>query len=325
MDSKRSTSRRFVRLLAFFLGGYVVASLVRNDRANVQPLHDTSVTAEPESTTPVQFASQPRRRSLPARLAFASAFVTLFFAGAALTAGAGDQVAQLVEGDQSVAVATTDATTTDAAPAEPAPDLAPPAETTAPAPPPRVGPPDEPVDANAAPAPAPAPEAPATTTVADAATMDAPTAEAATPAPAASEAAESDRARVAVHSAVPSAAPTSQPASSNAKRARKRTARKLVVVKATPDPEVDTPGVGSVVWLNRPLGDPTPPADRLTRPFARKLWATAHDTGTDWALVLGVVRAQGGHGRVPADAASVRLIATRLAELQKSGKSETEA
>src|SRR4051795_1223054 len=183
MDSKRSTSRRFVRLLAFFLGGYVVASIVRNDRANVQPLPDTSVTAEPESTTPVQFASQPRRRSLPARLAFASAFVTLFFAGAALTAGAGDQVAQLVEGDQSVAVATTDATTTDAAPAEPAPDLAPPAETTAPAPPPRaprpppaeppapappprVGPPDEPVDANAAPAPAPAPEAPATTTVA---------------------------------------------------------------------------------------------------------------------------------------------------------------
>src|SRR4051812_21747792 len=325
MDSKRSTSRRFVRLLAFFLGGYVVASLVRNDRANVQPLHDTSVTAEPELTTPVQFAPQPRRRSLPARLAFAGTFVTLFFAGAALTAGAGDQVAQLVEGGQSVAVATTDAATTDAAPA---PDAAPPAETTAPAPPPRVGPPDEPVDVNAAPAapaPAPAPEAPATTTVADAPTTEAPTAEAATPAPTASEAADSDQARVAVHSAVPTAAPTAQPASTKAKPARKRTVRKLVVVKATPDPEVDTPGVGSVVWLNRPLGDPTPPADRLTRPFARNLWATARDTGADWALVLGVVRAQGGHGRVPADAASVRLIATRLAELQKSGKSETEA
>src|SRR3954452_5379282 len=340
MDSKRSTSRRFVRLLALFLGGYVVASLVRNDRANVHPLHDTSVTAESEPTTPVQFAPQPRRRSLPARLAIAGTFVTLFFAGAALTAGAGDQVAQLVEGGQSVAVATTDAATTDAAPA---PDAAPPAETTAPAPPPRLGPPheprappppppaappDDPVDvtaAPAAPAPAPAPEAPATTTVADAPTTEAPTAEAATPAPTASETGGSEQARGAVHSALPTAAPTAQPASTKAKPARKRPVRKLVVVKATPDPEVDTPGVGSVVWLNRPLGDPTPPADRLTRPFARNLWATARDTGADWALVLGVVRAQGGHGRVPADAASVRLIATRLSELQKSGKSETEA
>lgn len=352
MDSKRSTSRRLARLVAVFLGGYLVASLVRTERTRARPSHDD--VAEAESPTRVPLVPQPRRRSLPARLAFAGTFVTLFFAGAALTAGAGDQVAQLVEGDQSATVATTtadaattDPATTDAAttetppvgaePAPAAPDPAPAAETTtAPTPPPRVGPPDERVDVTAtpaAPAPAPAPETTtaetttaetttAETTTAVDAPVDAPV-DATTTATAAEAPAEPDEPVVA-RATGPVAKPV-QPRPQAAKPLRDRAVRKLVVRAAVPDPEVDTPGLGAVVWLNRPLGDPTPPADRLTRPFARNLWATARDAGTDWALVLGVIRAQGGAGRIPADAASVRLIATRLAELQQQGKKEPEA
>jgi hypothetical protein len=328
MNSKRSTSRRLARLIAVFLGGYVVASLVRSERPHVNPLHED--VTESESPTPVQLVPQRRRRSLPARLAFAATFVMLFFAGAALTAGAGDQAVQLVEGDQSAAVATTtDAVTTDAAPADAAPaaapDPAPPVDTTsAPAPPPRVGPPDEPVDLTSTPATpaAPAPDATTTTTVTDEPT-DAPV-DTTTTATVTDSTVQAD-APVAVPATAPVAGSATKQSKPHVKRATKHVVRKLVVHAAAPDPEVDTPGVGSVVWLNRPLGDPTPPADRLTRPFARSLWATARDANTDWALVLGVVRAQGGHGRTPADPASMQLIATRLAELQKSGKNDADA
>src|SRR5204862_367725 len=67
---------------------------------------------------PAPAAATPVRRSLPIRAAFAGTFVMLFFAGAALTAGAGDRVAGLVIADD----ATTEAV--DAAPAGDRPDAA---------------------------------------------------------------------------------------------------------------------------------------------------------------------------------------------------------
>jgi hypothetical protein len=69
------------------------------------------------------------------------------------------------------------------------------------------------------------------------------------------------------------------------------------------------------VWLYRTLPDPTPPAARLSPVFARMLRLTAKEVGVDWALVLGVVRARGGHGRVPASAAEVQALAEQLAAL----------
>jgi hypothetical protein len=74
-------------------------------------------------------------------------------------------------------------------------------------------------------------------------------------------------------------------------------------------------GGAATVWLYRTLPDPTPPAARLAPAFARMLRLTSAQAEVDWALVLGVVRARGGRGRVPASAAEVQALADQLAAL----------
>lgn len=85
------------------------------------------------------------------------------------------------------------------------------------------------------------------------------------------------------------------------------------------------PGTSSVVWLNRAMPDPTPAAKRLTDPFAHDLSVTSKKAGADWALVLGVLRASGAEGKVPAGHATLRGLALRLANLKANGKDEHEA
>src|SRR5262245_18761636 len=89
---------------------------------------------EPETTTTAPAAEAPAtsRKPRAARAATVTVFTTLFFAGAAFTAGAGDQAAQLLEGEpaalEATAETTTETTETEPAPAEPAPAEPAPAE-----------------------------------------------------------------------------------------------------------------------------------------------------------------------------------------------------
>ncbi|HZB86459.1 MAG TPA: hypothetical protein VE289_07850, partial [Gaiellaceae bacterium] len=80
------------------------------------------------------------------------------------------------------------------------------------------------------------------------------------------------------------------------------------------DPEADAAGSFATVWLHRTLPDPTPPAKRLDQLFAETLAHEAEEAKVDWALVLGVLRAEGFDGGSMSTSA-VRATADRLAEL----------
>jgi hypothetical protein len=81
------------------------------------------------------------------------------------------------------------------------------------------------------------------------------------------------------------------------------------------DPEVDEPGVAATIWLHRALPDPTPASRRLKPAFARRLAAVSARNHVDWALMLGVLRASGERGAVPASPARLRSLAARLSKL----------
>jgi hypothetical protein len=251
------------------------------------------------------------------RIALATAFTALFFGGAALTAGAGDQTSKLLD------EVTTEATA-------PAADSSQPAET------PAVQPEAQP---EAQPESAPAPEA-------------APEAEPAAPAPTADE--PSNEGTGGDTTAAPASTPDAAPAASGDGAAQpspsddvapategstkphmssgraKRSARHRHAQRAAPsmathpqskiearantkvDAEANQPGVGSVVWLHRALPDPTPPASRLSRAFVHRLVRTSRHAGVDWAMVLAVLRANGDRSSNPATTPQLRSIAGRL-------------
>ena len=68
----------------------------------------------------------------------------------------------------------------------------------------------------------------------------------------------------------------------------------------------------ATVWLNRAGPDPTPPAARLKLSFARQLVAYSRAAHVDWALVLATLRAQGHNERVPASASGLHALAFKL-------------
>jgi hypothetical protein len=86
----------------------------------------------------------------------------------------------------------------------------------------------------------------------------------------------------------------------------------LPKIQKAPAPEIEGPASAATVWLNSPLPDPTPPALRLSPKFAAQLKAAARGAGTDWAVMLGVLRARGADGRFPADPGTLRRLASRL-------------
>jgi hypothetical protein len=80
-------------------------------------------------------------------------------------------------------------------------------------------------------------------------------------------------------------------------------------------PPESSEGTYPTIWLLRALPDPTPPAKRLAPAFARELRQVAAAAGVQWWIVLGVVRARGGDGAVPAGSLSLERLADRLALL----------
>jgi len=86
--------------------------------------------------------------------------------------------------------------------------------------------------------------------------------------------------------------------------------------KAPKVPPLDPEVAGfptATVWLNRAAPDPTPPAARLKLSFARELVRDSRAAHVDWALVLATLRAEGHNGRVPAGASVLRTLAAKLA------------
>ena len=77
------------------------------------------------------------------------------------------------------------------------------------------------------------------------------------------------------------------------------------------DPEVRD-GTDAIVWVYRVLPDPTPPAKRLAPGFARTLRSVARRERVSWNVLLGVLRASGHEGRVPATGRQMRSLSHRL-------------
>jgi hypothetical protein len=253
---------------------------------------------------PVRESSTPRTRRR--RIAVALVFSALFVAGAAFSAAAGDQVRSTLEDSAAEAAqASTDGTTTD------------PTATTSTEP--AAG--DDGSVGGAAAATSGDPSEATPTTDPAAPPLDA--APPATTAPPAATAPATLAAQAAVqqaatHSgAVVKAAKTAAPTNATQPTlARASTGAHAPVRKPSappPAPELDGAASG-VVWLNRPLTDPTPPALRLKPVFARHLQAVARASHVNWALMLGVLRAEGHEGSAPAGLGGLRVVAARLAE-----------
>lgn len=257
-------------------------------------------------------ARRKKVRVAPRRLAASLAFSVLFFAGAALSAGAGNGVTHLLESsDDPAAMAAESAeTSTEEDPAA--------SEDSSPGR--HVGGPtdeaEEAPEAEAPPAEQPAEAAPA------------PPADASEPA-----AEDDDSAQQRLVVSTPAASASQGKGSTLLARSKpsKWVVRQNAFRRSAPpvlaprplaarelsdrDPEVDEPGVTATIWLHRTLPDPTPPSRRLKPSFARQLAITSARARVDWALVLGVLRASGERGSVPASPARLRTLSNRLAKL----------
>jgi hypothetical protein len=231
------------------------------------------------------------KRSFGKRFAHTLSFSLLFFAGLALSAGAGNGVRSMLAADEATPVV---------AQAEQG--------TTGPTGPTGPAPASGQVDGGDQPEPTtPAEPAPAPTAVKTAVLSSRPShssASAALPSSAPKQAAVSTR-----HVARQGAKPSRQHASHKSKAQAPKPEKAPAL-----DPEVDA-AAGATVWLNRSAPDPTPPAARLQLAFARELVAFSRQAHIDWALVLATLRADGHNGRVPANRAGLRTLAFRLGSL----------
>ncbi|TMK95726.1 MAG: hypothetical protein E6G42_02080 [Actinobacteria bacterium] len=322
MERKAHRSGRFlVRLLVLSLAGYVVSTLRRERAADPEP---ELVYEQPYE--PVETRVERRRLGAPRRIAVGFALTTIFFAGAAFTAGAGNEVAGLLD------TSTTDTTTTDAsapaaAPADPSASSDPSAAATA-------------TDPSAA-----APSAPADTSTASSSADDSPAsghgpgssaapaspADSSAPAPSDGSASAAAPAGAPTPSSQSQSAPRNHPGANrqhagsqwvlNVPRTKKRptTANRHATVATAAQEAAETPGMAPVIWLNRMVPDPTPPSRRLARGFTNRLVSVSKANHVGWALVLGVLRAQGRTGAVPANRAELRQTARALAAVQDRG------
>jgi hypothetical protein len=233
------------------------------------------------------------KRSFQRRFVHAMSFSLLFFAGLALSAGAGNGVRSMLAADETTPVAAQAETGSTGAtgPTGPTGQAGPSVQAGQ-------------VDAGeqAAPAataePAPAPTALRTAVLTSRPSHASPVTAAAEPKKA--------------------AVSTTHVARPGAKRTRPHVNRKHKAPKPEKAPALDpevSAAAGATVWLNRSAPDPTPPAARLQLAFARELVAYSRQAHVDWALVLATLRADGHNGRVPANRATLQRLAFRLGAL----------
>jgi hypothetical protein len=312
MPQRTPSGRMYTRLVLFSLAGFALWALGRN-RTDPQARVPESSPAADVHGVYVGDVDKTRAREKSSfskrRLATSLTFATLFFAGAALSAGAGDVVAEMVEGSDAPAAAET--TTAEAPADEAAPAEAPP---TPEAEEPTEAPAEEPAEAPAEdPAAGPA-EEPATggSEGQEAAEGEHPAegeqpAEG-EPAPASGEPEEEQEPAPAPKDDEPPE--SSQPeAKDDDEAASELPAQPAAATSA----EFELESGFATVWLQRTLPDPTPLSMRLNRDFARQLRRTANREHVDWALVLAVLRAGHDLGRKPATQAKLTRLSRRLA------------
>jgi hypothetical protein len=340
-------SRRLRRYVFFSLAAWALVALGRapqSRRAEAAPAAPAELAPAP---APHRVEPAPRRRRrgpAPRRLAMSFTVAVLFFAGASLSAVAGDRAVSLLgeEGD-AAAVAAADALEATPASTEAEPVETEPVAAEAPAEPEPVPAQPEPVPAEPVPAPAPAGEenedlllpasegAEAAQARVESAAQESPAVDAAPeqavaveePAVAPEPATEAAHAHDVVAAPVPAATPARPVRSirkARAARVAPAPAQKPVVTVPAPrtvelDPEVTTPGVDATVWVHRTLPDPTPPSLRLADDYAQRLVRLSRAAGADWSLVLGVLRADTARAQAPARPATIAETAERLVDL----------
>lgn len=286
----------------------------RDEREYEQDVPMTEQAPPPEPAAP---------RGRAGRAALVAAFTTLFFAGASFTAGAGDQTARLLEDNDAAAltglgeIAGADSTDPQSAgaqaqPAEAVPADPAPAASTPEAAAPETATPDAETATPESAAPANGTAAAAGALQPDGAPAEQRLSNLVVPAPAEpdTDSELSTQASVAPTKPGPVAKPAAETVS---RRSTKRwIVKRALIVPARP-PELDRELGEPTIWLNRALPDPTPESARLARSFARELAAASKRHGADWAAVLGVLRAQGERGPMPATEADLDILASRLA------------
>jgi hypothetical protein len=336
MPHKKKSRRFLTPLVLFTLAGWALWALGRNEPEATKASEAGSSTGPQETgTTPP--AARQRATWSRRRLATSLAFATLFFGGAAFSAGAGDVVAEAIEGGDT----TTEVTSTEEEPSEePAPGEEEPSEegeqpSEEGEPPAEEGEPpaedgEEPSEGGEEPSeegetpgedgeepgedgeepgegetPPPLPgegdedgEEPG---------------EGETPPPLPHDEDDEDGGDDTPSEPAPDPGvgdgPDSQPAHPDLPVIDKKTRS-----GAELDPEADADGFFATIWLHRPLPDPTPPAKRLKPAFANALAREARAAGVDWALVLGALRAR-GFDSSSMGLSPVRSTARRLADL----------
>jgi hypothetical protein len=312
MPHKKKSRRFLTPLVLFTLAGWALWMLGRNEPASTEAETDSH---EPRTTSP----ARPRATWSKRRLATSLAFATLFFGGAAFSAGAGDVVAEALEGTETA----TEVTSTEEAPAE------------EPAPTEEEG--EEPAEGGEEPAeggeePAGEGEQPAEGGEEPAEAGEEPAGEGEQPAEG-EEPAQGGEGPLDDSEALPPpplpdapdddddtpAAPQPSPGVGDGPGNDPAPPALPVIDKETRspahlDPEAQADGFFATIWLHRPLPDPTPPAKRLRPAFARGLARESARARVDWALVLGVLRARGFDG-TSLSLATVRSTARRLADL----------
>jgi hypothetical protein len=321
--------RIFLKAVLLPLGLLAMAAAIFRrtpDAWEYEQIEEEEVAVETPAAAPIL----PARRRPAKRYALAAGFSTLFFAGAAFTAGAGDQMVRLMDEDAAALEAASSLTGSPEAGTAPDPESA--APEAVPDAVPADAAPAEAAPAEAAPAEAAPAEAPAADAAPAAAATAEPAAEAAPSTAAALAAEPAEEAAAAAPAAAPSNATPAAPAapapkaaaapkasaSKRAPAAKTSPAKKWVVKRATappakaPELEVERGGEPTI-WLNRALPDPTPASARLHRAFAKRLVASSKSHGADWAAVLGVLRAQGERGSAPASVRELDALAARMA------------
>jgi hypothetical protein len=285
MPRRKSLTRRFLHHLLLLSLARAILTVLGRGRA-WDEWNERGPDPEPEP-------AQPRR--FKRRFVQALSFSALFFAGLALSAGAGNGVRSLLEEDAAAPSAAQGASgaTGPTGPTGPAGPKAPAAAAQSL----RV------VQAQ--------PQARPTRPVASSTTRVAVQSTHLTNATVRRTAPATKRTAIAkTHTARPSRTPRARPHAGTKNKAQKTRVPKAPAL----DPEAKD-YAHATVWLNRAAPDPTPPAARLRIRFARELVAFSRQAHVDWALVLATLRAQGHNGRVPAGPVALRSMAFRLSGL----------
>jgi hypothetical protein len=275
----RSLTRRLLRhLFLVSLASCMLAVFSRGwDEWDERAKPDSEPEPQQQQTPVAELA---RKRSHGRRLATTLSFSVLFFAGLALSAGAGNTVRALLEDGSTDAAATVGAT--------------------------------GPTGAAGAKAAAQAD--------AQAVVQATPSLRSLTKPATASATARPAGTHVVARATAPTARAVQQTPSAAKRTVKRATARRTQSHKAPAkkqaplqplDAEASLPG--ATVWIHRAAVDPTPESARLRIQFARELVSYSRQAGVDWALVLAVLRADGNNGRSPASPTELRALSLRPA------------